>query len=234
MQASTRRASKNSTDGVPRGSGWHATLLRVPSNSVTFGLAVVGASAGLASAATQVYAATTDRPRLRTNFGITTRADGRPTIFLEVTNVGRRATTVRQFGFYGGQRRVEITRKQESKPWASATADITFHEGPTFLEAGQSHRVDLVPNIDTFGIHADYPFRAYAMDINGRRIWGGAAPVVRMLFGPNPPLTDADPPELKALFSEPRGVLRPAQVEPRWKLWKRRELREPKAWRSTP
>jgi hypothetical protein len=206
-------------------------LWLVPSNSVTFGVALVGAATGLASAATQIYAATVDRPRLRTDFGMTTRANGAPTIYVEVTNVGRRPTTVRQFGFYGGERQMEVIRDGESQPWATATGEINFQEGPKFLEAGQSHRVEMVPNIDSFGIHADYPLRAFAVDINGRRIWGRAAPVVRMLVGPDPPLSDVDPPEFRALF-EPRPDLRPAKVEPRWKLWKRRELRVPKAWRT--
>jgi hypothetical protein len=160
----------------------------------------------------------------------TSSAHGRPTIFIEVTNVGRRATTVRQFGFYGGMREVEVIRAKEAEPWARANVEITFHDGPVFLEAGQSHRVELIPNVDTFGIHADYPFRAYAVDLRGRRIWGEAAPVVRMLFGDDPPLTNEDPADFRALFEPSRRDLRPAKVEPRWKLWKRRELRVPAAW----
>ncbi len=90
----------------------------------------------------------------------------------------------------------------------------------------------MVPNIDSFGIHADYPFRAYAVDLRGRRIWGEAAPVVRMLFGPEPPLAPSDPADLRVLFEPPRLDLRPAKVEAGWKLWKRRELRVPDAWQS--
>jgi hypothetical protein len=162
---------------------------------------------------------------------MTSRADGRQTIYLEVVNAGRRATTVRQFGFFAGRREFEIVRQEETEPWAVATGDITFHDGPVFLEAGQSRRVDVVPNIDTFGIHADYPFRAYAIDLKGRRVWGEAAPVVRMLFGPDPPLVASDSPSIRALFEPRRPDLRPAKVEPRWKIWKRRELRVPSKWR---
>lgn len=202
------------------------------SSDITFALAVTGAAAGLTSAATQLYGAVSDRPRITTNFGMTTRANGRPTIFIEVTNLGRRATTVRSFGFYGGQRKMEFIRKTEQAPWASATGEVTFHEGPMFLEAGQSHRTELIPNIDTFGIHADYPFRAFAVDLRGHRIWGEAAPIMRMLFGENPPLTEQDPADLKALFEPTRPDLHPAKVEPGWKLWKRRELRDPSCWKS--
>lgn len=202
------------------------------SDSVTFALAALGATTGLTSATTQVYNAMVDRPRLRPNFGMTTRRTGRPTIYMEVTNMGRRATTVRQFGFFGGRRQVKFSRGQTPEPWATGTVEVTFHDGPVFLEAGQSHRVELVPNIDAFGIHADYPFRAYVVDLSGRRIWGEAAPIMRMLFGSEPPLTETDPVELRRLFEPPRPDLRPAKVEPRWKLWKRRELRVPQTWKS--
>jgi hypothetical protein len=147
--------------------------------------------------------------------------------------VGHRPTTVRQVGFYAHPRKVEFIHQGETEPWGEATAEITFHEGPVFLEAGESRRFEIVPDIHTFGIHADFPFRAYAVDIRNRRIWGGAGPVMRMLFGDNPPLEEGDPEDLKALFDPPRPDLLPAQVEPRWKLWKKRELRDPKAWRGT-
>ena len=70
------------------------------------------------------------------------------------------------------------------------------------------------------------------MDIRGRYVWGDAAPVVRMMVGDDPPLADHDPDEFKALF-QPRSDLLPARVEPRWKLWKRRELRDPSTWRRS-
>jgi hypothetical protein len=61
-------------------------------------------------------------------------------------------------------------------------------------------------------------------------VWGSAGPVVRWLVGPNPPLTDDDSDDFKALFRPLNEPQYPAQVEPGWKLWKRRELRNPKAY----
>jgi hypothetical protein len=101
-----------------------------------------------------------------------------------------------------------------------------------FLEAGKMQRFEMMPDIDTYGVHVDFPLRAFAVDIKGRRIWGDALPIMRMLFGDNPPLAPEDPSDFRALFEPPRPDLLPAQVEPCWKLWKRRELRNPSAWRT--
>jgi hypothetical protein len=68
--------------------------------------------------------------------------------------------------------------------------------------------------------------------VRGRYVWGDAAPVVRMMVGDDPPMGDEDPDDFKALCYPPRPNLLPARVEPRWKLWKRRELRHPAAWRG--
>jgi hypothetical protein len=176
----------------------------MPSDTTTFALAAVGAATGIASAGTQIFSTVIDRPRLQTNFGMTTRVNGAATIYVEVTNIGRRATTVRQFGFYGGHKRMEFLRKDSSEPYATGTGEVAFTDGPVFLDAGQSRRIEMVPNIEEFGIHADYPFRAYAVDLRGRRIWGEAAPVVRMLFGTDPPLVETDPADFRDLFEPPR------------------------------
>jgi hypothetical protein len=140
-----RRALQARHDGPRRlaffgyGFGW-----------LDFGLAVVGAMTGLTSAATQIYGAVVDRLRLATNFGMTTRQERRPTIYIEVTNLGRRPTTVREVGFYGRRRQVEVLRSEETEAWVTGTAEITFHNGPIFLDAGKSPRIELVPNIDSF------------------------------------------------------------------------------------
>lgn len=204
----------------------------MPSSDLTFALAVIGAATGTASTATQIYSTVRDRPRLRLDFGLTSHMSGRRTIFIDVTNVGQRPTTVREVGFFAHPKHIEIVHAGETEPWATGTVDTTFHDGPVFLEAGQSRRFEIVPNIDTFGIHVDFPMRLYAVDIHGRRIWGAAAPIMRMLFGDDPPLRPEDPPDFRALFEPPRPDLRPAKVESRWKIWKRRELRDPSAWRA--
>jgi hypothetical protein len=51
-----------------------------------------------------------------------------------------------------------------------------------------------------------------------------------MLLGDKPPLTDDDPDDLHAAFAPLSEPLLPAAVEPKWKVWKKRELRKPEAW----
>jgi hypothetical protein len=98
-----------------------------------------------------------------------------------------------------------------------------------FLEAGQTQRFIGAPDTIGQGIHADQPLRVYASDARGRKVWGEAAPVVRMLVGQNPPLQPTDPESLRRLLEPTPERLLPGAVEPRWKLWKRRELRDPSA-----
>jgi hypothetical protein len=215
------------------GSGAGETLWAVPTSDVTFGLALLGAVTGTASTAAQIYSTARDRPRIEVTFGWTTRLNGRPTVYIDATNVGHRATTVRQVGFFARPREIEIIRQGETVPWAKASADVTFADGPMFLEAGESKRIELVPNIDVWGIHADFPMRVFAVDMRGRRIWGDAARVIRHLVGERPPFGADDPADFQALFEPAQPELRPWPVEPRWKLWKRRELRDPSAWRES-
>lgn len=203
----------------------------MPSSDLTFVLAAIGAATGSISTITGVVTALRDRPRLSTDFGLTTRANGAPTIFIDVTNVGRRPTTVRQVGFYAKRVGFEVLRDDETEPWAHGEAEVSLGLGPVFLEAGKTERFEAVPDIEKFGIHADFPWRVYAVDITGRRLWGDAAPGIRMIFGDEPPFQPGDHSDFRALFEPARPNLRPSQVEPAWKLWKRQELRKPGAWR---
>ena len=72
------------------------TLDAVPSEGLTFALAVIGAGGSVA----QVDSIARDRPSLRTSFGFVTRISQSPRSYIGVTNSGPRATTVREVGFY--------------------------------------------------------------------------------------------------------------------------------------
>jgi hypothetical protein len=187
-------------------------------------LVLLGAVAGaLASAGISAYR---ERPRLKLRWGTTTAIGRKPAAWIEVRNAGGRATTLREVGFYG--KRVRFETRDRARGEGEAT--FPFARG-VFLERGETKRFEGAPSIDTFGFHADFPLRVYAVDERDRRVWGSAGPVVRDLVGPNPPLTDDDPEALKALFRPLEEPQYPAQIEPRWKLWKRRELRNPKAYK---
>jgi hypothetical protein len=94
-----------------------------------------------------------------------------------------------------------VVHEGESEPWATGRGDVTFADGPLFLDAGQTRRIALLPDIASWGIHADFPMRVYATDIRHRRVWGNAAPVIRMLLGDEPPLQAGDPGALRRISS---------------------------------
>jgi hypothetical protein len=196
----------------------------------TLALATIGAVTGTASTASQVFTTWRDRPRIVLNFGITTSVTHRPVVWVEVTNTGHRPTTVRQVGFYANKQRFQTYR--EGKPHLYGEGEVTFAAAESvFLEAGQSKRFASTPDPLAWGLHVDFPLRLYAIDIQGRRIWGAAAPVIRMLFGDDSPLQDDDPDDVKRAFEPLDRPLYPTKVEPGWKLWKKRELRRPETWK---
>jgi hypothetical protein len=171
-----------------------------------------------------------DRPRLLLNARVSTSVSARPQATIEIRNAGYRPTTVREVGFYAKETRFQTRR--DGQDHLHGIAQITFKaaEG-VFLEAGEAKSFPNNPDIFQWDLHADFPLRLYAVNITGRRVWGNALPVVRMLVGDDPPLADGDPDSMKRAFASHDETIYPAQVEPAWKLWKRRELRNPKAWR---
>jgi hypothetical protein len=150
-----------------------------------------------------------------------------------VSNAGTRATTVRDVGFFIAKQQFDVYRSAEdTEPYTHGEGEIgcSVAQG-VFLEAGESKEFEATEQVLGLGVHADQPLRLYARDIRGRRVWGQAVAVVRLLFGPEPAL-DQMPVESRKLFETPEAPLFPGKVEPRWKLWKKRELRRPTSWRN--
>jgi hypothetical protein len=175
-----------------------------------------------------------DRTRLKLYGHTKTSVHGPPAVFLGVSNVGNRPTTVREIGFYAQKVEFKVYEDEHSTEhkYAGEGELSCTVAAAIFLEAGEMKEFDATRQVLSIGTWADKPLRAYAKDIHGRRIWGGASRVVRQLFGPDPPL-DRMPPEVQKMFgTPPEDHYLPSQVEPRWKLWKRRELREPERWRD--
>lgn len=201
-------------------------------DGITFALAVVGATGTVA----QVYTTIRDRPRLRLDARSTRSIDRPPAVYLVVSNVGTRPTTVREVGFYAHKSEVKIydADAQGEDDW-KYTGEAELHAivaRGVFLEPGQTQEFDATTRVLGMGAWADEPLRLYAKDIRGRRLWGGAARVLRILFGPDPPI-DKMPDDMRRMFDPPPEKFRlPAQVEPGWKLWKRAELRNPKRWKG--
>jgi hypothetical protein len=177
---------------------------------------------GAIGACAQVVSVWRDRPRLVVDFGTTDSVDGPPSVWLTVLNDGRQPVTVREAGFYGSEFPIEVETQAFGHGSATATYEFKMIKEPVLLDPGRLHKeTALVPDSFDYGYHVDYPLRAFAVDARGRRVWGPAAPVVRMVVGEGP-CPERFPAHLWEPASEP---LQPARVEPRWKLWKRRELR---------
>jgi hypothetical protein len=211
-------------------------VLFAVADGVTFVIAVVGALTGCASAGVAVVGAWKDRPRLKVTLHTQTSMQLPPHVMVRVLNDSPRATTVREVGLFEGERDLEIT-SQSGELVGTTRGEMTFKlapEDPVFLEAGKLG--EWVRPLASFPrtFHSYKPLRAYAMDARGRRVWGGAGPVIRMMVGDNPPIESDDPPELMEMFAVPQKRYLPAKVEPRWKLWVRKELRKPEAYRRWP
>ena len=186
---------------------------------------MIGAATGIASLTVQIIGAWRERSRLRFRVTPQTLYGKRPRIVIDVFNDSPRATTIRELGLYARPVRIEHQSGQTGEVSEGvAEIDFPFSERPFFIEAQDMKEFAGAPDILSYGIHADQPLRVYAIDGRNRRVWGTAAPHFRDLIGDNPPIPDDD--EASKRFLLPDGETRePWPVEPRWKLWKRRELR---------
>jgi hypothetical protein len=195
------------------------------SNGLTTAIAVIGAGTGIGSLVIQGLSAWRERSRLRLSVHAQT-LDGRPPrIVLDVFNDSPRATTIRELGLYARPVRIEH-RSGETGAVSRRVAqiDFPFSERPFFVDAQDMKEFAGVPDILSYGIHADQPLRVYAIDGRNRRIWGAAAPSMRHLLGDSPLISDDDEKGRRFLLPDVE-TREPWPVEPRWKLWKRGELR---------
>jgi hypothetical protein len=195
------------------------------SNDLTTVIAVIGAVTGVGGLVIQIIGAWRERSRLRFRVDTRTVFGKRPRMVIDVFNDSPHATTIRELGLYAHPVRITHMSGQTSEVSAGvAEIDFPFNERPFFIEAQDMKQFAGAPDLLTYGIHADQPLRVYGIDGRNRRVWGEAAPYFRHLIGEDPPISDDD--EASKHFLLPDGeTRRPWPVEPRWKLWKRRELR---------
>jgi hypothetical protein len=142
---------------------------------------------GAIGACAEVYSIWRDRPRLVVNFGTTTSTKEPPSVWITVLNDGRQPITVRSAGFYGSEFPIEVETQEFGHGTGTATYEFPMIREPVLLDPGRLHNeTALIPNSFGYGYHVDYPLRAYAVDARGRRVWGDAEPVVRMIVGGGP------------------------------------------------
>jgi hypothetical protein len=185
-------------------------------------LAVIGAVTGTAAALANIIAVRRDRPRLVVNFGHRKHQGALPQTWLTVLNDGRQPVTLREAGFYGSEMPVTIKSQEHGEMTAVATYVFPMIDKPVLLDPGEMHEgTALIPDAVERGYHVDFPLRAFATDARGRKTWGGAGPVSRWILRGG-----ERPPEIhKAQWEPCEKEIKPARVEPWWKLWVRRELR---------
>jgi hypothetical protein len=182
---------------------------------------VIGAVTGSVAAATQVYVARRDRADVRVGFGYTDEVGKLAAPYLDVTNAGRQPVAILDAGIYGGEMPIAVTKAQ------SGVGSWALHaiESPIVLQQGEHRRFPLgfrgvLGAVVNDGFHMDFPFRPYVDTPHGKT-WGKAGPFVRMVYP-----EDARPPEIRqVLWDACDPPLSPARVEPKWKIWKKRELR---------
>jgi hypothetical protein len=201
-----------------------AVTIPAISTGLTFAIAVIGAVTGTVSAAVAAIGAYRGRQRLRLTAVDCASAEGRePWVFVDVLNDGPRGTTVRKVGLWAKT----IAIQAEGGARTTAVLSYDLKQEPFFLEAGETEHFELGAGHDwLLAVPLDQPLRAYAVDARERKVWGRALPVLRIFlqYGWQPP------PKWSPQVQSPQERLLPERVEPRWKLWKRRELRNPKAY----
>jgi hypothetical protein len=194
---------------------------------MTLALAILGAVTGTAATLLDLLRYAFDRPRLIVGFNVTRSVEVPAMVGIDVTNRGRRPTTILKAAFrpdVEAELRHPESGAVAASVAASWTIDLTLSEEPTVIAAhGGVRRFRTPLNEWPSPIHADVPLRAYVIDSYANRpTWGPAPPILRMLLNNGWQPTGAPPGAL-----DPAGPIRPQRVEPRWKLWKPKDLRNP-------
>lgn len=193
---------------------------------LTTALAILGSITGVSSLAVETLTARRERSQLRFKVDVQTIIGRPPRVVIDIFNDSPRATTVREVGLYARPVRVSVAHAAGGESAGYAEIDFPFSDQPFFMEANEMRRFAGFPDIFSHGIHADMPLRAYAVDGRNRRTWEtSAGPYCRHMLGDRPPIEEDDAEGLKRLMRTDGIERSPWPVEPRWKLWKPRDMR---------
>lgn len=199
--------------------------------SATSLLAIIGAATGVSSATVELVRFVRERRAFHVSFTTSTKQGHVPWAAVTVLNKSTVGHYVKEVGFFAQRKQLEVLNDDESVK-ATFSADIKYVLADSqFLEPGEFKAFEGFPDPIDQTIMLDKPIRSYAIDSRNRWHWGSAGPVFRLMVGDSAPPAD-EPDYVKALF-EPRPELLPEQVVPRWKIWRKKELRVPRAYRFT-
>jgi hypothetical protein len=143
---------------------------------------------------------------------------------IDVINDSPRATTVREVGLYAHPVAFKVESDDGDGPSGKAHVDFPFNDQPIFMEGGSVESFAGFPDIFTQGFHVDEQLRVYAVDARGKRLWGNAAPHVRLMLGDSADGLD-DLPEVARAFRDLDQPPALWPVESAWKLWKPKDQR---------
>ena len=165
-----------------------------------------------------------DRPRLAVEIHVSRSIPDPALIGVDVTNRGRQPTTILKAAFKSDAE-AEIRHPDTGAVMGTGDLELTLSQDPTVIAAHNGvHQFRTSMTQWPGPFHADEPLRAYVIDSHKNRpTWGPAKPVLRMLLMAGWEPSDASP---ESLQPAPRPM-RAKPVEPRWKLWKHKELRKP-------
>lgn len=147
---------------------------------------------------------------------------------LDVTNVGKRLTTLTEVGYrVEVDLEVDVQKDGPDGPYIErmhAVKNIILSNQLIPLAPGEMKHFGLVlTEWPGDMVHADYPLRGYAVGSHGKTCWGYSRPFLReMLNSKWQPPKDAP----KHLLLPYKGELKSMPVYASWKLWKPKYLRK--------
>ena len=168
-----------------------------------------------------------DRPHLKVSLHYSASLYEPAVMGVDVTNVGKRPTTIVEAGFKAdADLKITIPKNKAAGNKSSEVPvrkNIYLSREPVLLNPGEIKKFRLIldkwPDIM---IHADFPLRAYAVSSHGTTCWGASRPILRQLIKLKWTPPKNTPPELIKLLPE---ELKPLPIYPKWKFWKPKSLR---------
>lgn len=188
-------------------------------------IAILGAATGVPALAIQIGMYVRDRPQLEIGYRARSDIEGETFLAVDVANNGRQPTTLIEAGFLVDLEIEMWNQTKKALPSVPGKLELRLEQGVHRLVAPGTTTSYVLPLDEWPGpmVHADIPLRPFVVDSRKRRLWGGAAPALRLLLnkGWKPP---AGTP--RRLLEPNLGSIEVAAVEPRWKLWKSKGLRK--------
>lgn len=169
-----------------------------------------------------------DTPLLAIRHHYTLGLNEPATLGLDVTNVGKRTTTLEEVGFrVEFNYELDVHKSGVDGPFlehVNAQKNIVLSNGLTPLAPGEMKKFVIVLNAwpDKM-VHADFPLRGYAVGSHGKTCWGHSRPFLREMLNHKWQPPKGTPEQLLAPYNE---KIKPMPVYPAWKFWKPKHLRK--------